>query len=676
MDTPLEYAHKLARKGLYVFPLNGKRPFRDFLWGQESLATVDPDVIDEYARRFYGCNWAVDCGKSGLVVLDVDHDPENDKDGFADLADLEFSNEPLPETFTVKTPRGGRHLYYLGTTRSRDFTKALETKSVGKYCVAPGGRGPNGKRYEIVNPRQLATAPTWLTDQLGLPIERESIEPDPSVEQDSSVNVERAIQFLQNAEPAVEGQEGDSHTYQIAAQLRELGLSQERALYLMLKHWNERCTPPWEGTELAVKVTNAFKYAMNPPGESAAIESEFPELEDAVEKPQPKNLPVFTGADVRIDDIPRREWLLGSRYLAGFTTLTISRGGIGKSTLVMLEALSVASGIQLTHAPLLERGNVWYYNTEDPADELKRRFLGMCQYHQFDPAAMSNYVLSSGRTAPLRFVADRKVNKSLVDSVCRIIDERRIRLFIIDPFVKTHLCDENDNAQIDLVASVFNSIAERTGCAIGIVHHSRKLGKEGGRGDADTSRGAGALTDAARIAHTLSVMTDGERAKAAKVTETMAPWHLRVDSAKLNLAPPAAGAEWYKRESVTLPNGDSVGTIRRTNVEEMGLVEGAVREDGDEISAVLQKMFKISPDQLVDRDLRDVVEIVRERYGLLQRGKPHERVAALKDRIAVPPLNIPCGDGKHAFDVVWNKKGGRASVWTLVIRDALDPSSA
>ena len=50
------------------------------------------------------------------------------------------------------------------------------------------------------------------------------------------------------------------------AALRDLGVSEESACRLLADHWNDRCVPPWQPDELAVKVSNAYAYGQNEAG--------------------------------------------------------------------------------------------------------------------------------------------------------------------------------------------------------------------------------------------------------------------------------------------------------------------------------------------------------------------------------------------------------------------------
>jgi hypothetical protein len=101
-------------------------------------------------------------------------------------------------------------------------------------------------------------------------------EPSIDVEWDDPINIKRARSWLQDLidrwDVAIEGEGGDSRTFQVACTLRDLGLSAKIAFEILTEPggWNERCVPPWAPNELAVKVGNAYKYGKNAPAAFAA----------------------------------------------------------------------------------------------------------------------------------------------------------------------------------------------------------------------------------------------------------------------------------------------------------------------------------------------------------------------------------------------------------------------
>lgn len=110
-----------------------------------------------------------------------------------------------------------------------------------------------------------------------------------ALETDDPFSIQRAVGYLSNAHPAIEGENGDQTTFATAAKCREFGLSEARTLDLMLEHWNPRCEPPWDTPELSLKVANAYAYASRAQG-SAHPSIMFP-VPTPVDVPKPSARP-------------------------------------------------------------------------------------------------------------------------------------------------------------------------------------------------------------------------------------------------------------------------------------------------------------------------------------------------------------------------------------------------
>jgi hypothetical protein len=204
-DSPLlAAALDYAARGWHVFPLRpgDKRPAfpdhpadrcdradprcRDGHTGWEQRATTDPGRIRRaWTNRPYGIGVA--CGPSGLLVLDLDV-PKPDtvgtpvdwwtQPGVNDGADVfallcERAGQPYPaETYTVRTGRGGTHLYYRRPATDPPLRNTvgtlgwlIDTRAAGGYVVAPP-TAVAGNGYRTVLDIEPAPLPGWLTDRL------------------------------------------------------------------------------------------------------------------------------------------------------------------------------------------------------------------------------------------------------------------------------------------------------------------------------------------------------------------------------------------------------------------------------------------------------------------------------------------------------------------------------
>ena len=63
-----------------------------------------------------------------------------------------------------------------------------------------------------------------------------------------------------------------------------------------------------------------------------------------------------------------------------------------------------------------------------------------------------------------------------------MIAEREIGLVPIDPFIKTHGADENDNSAIDAVCTLLTGLAIEMHIAVDVLHHDSKGGAQGDPG--------------------------------------------------------------------------------------------------------------------------------------------------------------------------------------------------
>lgn len=295
-----------------------------------------------------------------------------------------------------------------------------------------------------------------------------------------------------------------------------------------------------------------------------AMPGQAPPLSTAYDLAETEPLTATPFDPEKFKTLEPRRWVYGHFLIRRFLSVMGAPGGAGKTTYAMSVGVCVALNRPLLGEPIHEAGPVWIYNLEDPEDEILRRLQAICLHHDISPHALAGRLyLDSGRTRPL-IVAVKLENGSVVAQpvVPEMIAElkrRGIKLFIVDPFVKSHRLEENRNEQIDFAATLWNHVAAEADCAILLLHHFKKGGMSG---EADAFRGASALVDAARAAVSLSTMNEKEASRLG-IDEADRRFYVRVDNAKLNLAPPPTHAVWLKLNNVQLPNTDKVQAASR-----------------------------------------------------------------------------------------------------------------
>lgn len=336
-------------------------------------------------------------------------------------------------------------------------------------------------------------------------------------------------------------------------------------------------------------------------------------------------------------DLPPRQWLYGRHLLRKFLSVDVAAGGIGKSSVKVVEALAMCSGL-----PLLRKDvhggplRVWLYNLEDPDEETERRIHAAAKHYGLTPSYIGDRLyVNSGREQPV-CIAEETPNgarlcRPMIDALTAAIVDRGIDVLILDPFVSAHMIGENDNRAIDMVAKELARVADQCGCSINLVHHVRK--QNGTEATADSARGASSLIGAARSVVVYNRMTKEEGEQAGIAPEQIG-FHFRTANDKANLAPPEA-AEWHRMNNVDLANGDQVGvacpwdwpdpfagiSTQKLMAVQRAVSEGQWRKDirsrDKWVGAAIAPIIGLDADD--DRDRKRIAQIVKEwvRNGVL-----------------------------------------------------------
>lgn len=268
-------------------------------------------------------------------------------------------------------------------------------------------------------------------------------------------------------------------------------------------------------------------------------------------------------------DIPPRQWLYGTVLQRRYTSMLVAPGGTGKSQLALGMALDLVSGRRLLGFHIFERVPVWYLNLEDDENELDRRIAAFRIAHNVGWDELDNFYVHAGRERPVcmaRF--DPSDGSTIVfpdrEEITASARAGGVGAIWVDPFVRSHMLDENSNPQMDAAVAAWTAVSDEVGCAVGLVHHVRK----GPISGIEAARGAKALSDATRVGLLLSAMTEDE-ARDLGLGERQSHRFLRLDNAKANMAP-AIDAMWFEmiehnlgNASAVYPHGDTVSALTR-----------------------------------------------------------------------------------------------------------------
>ena len=272
--------------------------------------------------------------------------------------------------------------------------------------------------------------------------------------------------------------------------------------------------------------------------------------------------------------IKPREWLYDAHLIRKFVSLTVSPGGLGKSSLALVEAMAMARGSAIfkdaiVHEP--EPLRVWYWNGEDPQEETQRRVVSIAKKYGMRPEDFAPRLFTdSGREQAIILgqiiKGEIDLDEDLFLSLEAAMLARKIDVLVIDPFVSSHRMGENDNNAIDAVVKRLGKLADRTNAAIEIVHHVRKPSSSDTETDVNDARGASALLGGVRSARVLNVMSK-DIARDALIPDDMRLRHFSITNGKANMSVKSGQAQWRFLDSVCLENqqgfrkADNVGVV-------------------------------------------------------------------------------------------------------------------
>ena len=258
---------------------------------------------------------------------------------------------------------------------------------------------------------------------------------------------------------------------------------------------------------------------------------------------------------INVASLPRRSWLVYALLLDGSVTVATAPGGFGKSAWGLRLALAVASGQSFGKWEVNERRRVLIINSEDDGDELQRRAAA-----NFDDT-LGNAEIGDRL---LRFESDdialvrRGVGYGATiqrtptyEDLRETIRAERIGFVVADPLIELSAgLNENDNADMDALMRALRDIAREFQIPVLVIHHAKK----GGDGGQDSSRGAGAIINNARVAVTLGPLTDKEAKGLPK------GYYGKVQVVKSNYAPKGE-PHVLEFQNLRLGNGDLMARV-------------------------------------------------------------------------------------------------------------------
>lgn len=328
--SALEQAIFHAKQGRKVFRLkaNSKKP-AESNWQQK--ASSDEDAVKTMFHKHPECNYGILTGPgNNLVVLDID-----EKNGVSGSHSIKGHIGDLDlDTYSVATPTGGRHYYYVSLDPSLKNRAAVlpgvDFRGTGGYIVGPGSR-INGKAYTVIADKHARPLPQPIAQLIA---------------------EKKVVQLAANSPLAGVNQgERDHAIFTYACSLRKTGLTHPEAAALILTK-AANCVPPFPEEQALKCLNSAWSYQADNTAAPKAVD----------------------GAALLSMDIPEPEWIVEGILPVGLGLLA-GKPKAGKSWMALSLAVRLATGGYLFDTHRVASGQVIVLALEDTRHRLKSRLL-------------------------------------------------------------------------------------------------------------------------------------------------------------------------------------------------------------------------------------------------------------------------------------------------------------
>jgi hypothetical protein len=422
--SALTAAFALARTGIPAFPVGpDKRPL---VATGFHAATMDREQHAAWWRGRDDRGVAYPTGTaSNRVVLDVDGEH-----GERSLEELEQRYGKIPETMTVRTGGGGRHLVFRHPGRpvpcsAGKVGAGLDVRGDGGYVLTPPSPHESGRRYELELDVEPAELPAWLL---------ELVVPETTTGPTASVNATATI---------TAGARNMTLT-RLAGAMRRHGVDGELLLETLRAHNSRWCEPPLDDRELATIARSIAEYAPEPIEAFTLV---------------PKTARVLCAQP----DPPETDRIVGPILARGERVLIAAETGAGKTTFMQRVVQAATEGGELLDWEARGGARVLILDLEQGLKSVKR---GLRE------AGLDNSELVQVVRVPDGLALD--ADETHISAFEELLGADDWDVVVIDPFYKAHAGDSNDERQtVDLMRRL-DGWREQHGFGLILTSHLRK----------------------------------------------------------------------------------------------------------------------------------------------------------------------------------------------------------
>ena len=466
-----EAALAYADRHWYVFPLipGDKQPLiRDYY----TLSSIDPDQIRAWWTQTPFANVGLDCGKTGVVGIDID--PRNGGDKWLPGLKLLTGGTSRWQTWRSITHTGGEHYVFhdsadpeleVKSGAGRFGAEGIDAKGRGGYLVLPPSRTVKGT-YRVADDIPPLPIPRALLSRRG--VQRD----------DAGRTALEAM--LQDGERIGKGARNQV-LHAVTSKLVGLGFGYTETLALMREFYASRVeqSPDFLDDELV----DIVRKAANRYAATSLVVTDAIRNATAVEMTgtwNDRDQALAVNASTFLAECEDETvWITQGLLQATSVNMMMGPPKAGKSTLSRRMAVDVAYGLPFLGRFETKQSRVLYYSLQENKSHLKRWLSEAL-------ASVPPTVRAKYDDVPIDFVFRLgKRGSSAIDGLRERCESTPYGLIVIDMLGRfAGLRSLDDYAEVEALLDYLKDVVDATGTCVVWLHHERKAGGafEGGIG--------------------------------------------------------------------------------------------------------------------------------------------------------------------------------------------------
>jgi RecA-family ATPase len=488
-------------------------------WYENQLASSDQHQVAEW-NKLYSHKiklWMVPTGvQNGLLVLDVDV-----KDGVDGFKTIKERNYHLPQTMSQRTRSGGLHYIYRYPMDGRrygnrtKFDTGLDVRGEGGYIA-----------YYGTDSTPIAEAPQWLMEE-ALKAEVKSIaELDPSQLVKISWPIVQEIlnSACENIRQAPEGESNNVlnvESYRVGQLIPSGSLDRDTAYSTLFKAAKDRGKPDYEAkATINSGLDGGGKTPyINPFGNEMPVLT-IPEAPQVITDRWTPTF--FTKYDLTNMSKLRKPQLFKD-WSTEDISITTADGGTGKTTLKLVEAISLALGESFLGFECSSPGRTLFITGEDTKEKIGAMLgailkqMGLLDGTPENDAKVRKVMDSIlvKKDTDLCLITKSKDgfinhNMEALKKVMEAVEDIRPKMIVFDPIASFWGSEAALNDMSKAVAKFLGHLVEKSNACVEVINHMGKQSSNNKDMSQFAGRGGTGLPSHSRVSRVLRPVYDEE----------------------------------------------------------------------------------------------------------------------------------------------------------------------